>query len=166
MQATKDCKRCRKPKDFSKFSKSSRRRDGLQAWCKECVKNHDHLKYMEDKGKHRSWNTSRRDKYYDMVTTYLKKHPCVDCNESDPIVLEFDHRDPEIKDGEVTKLLSYASWDRIVLEMDKCDVVCSNCHRKRTARQFGWRRWQQQEASLDLPVFSDEELDKVVIDES
>ena len=164
MISTKECKRCEKIKDVKLFSKSSRRKDGYQAWCKMCVKEHDHLKYMEDKGKHRSWNMSRRDKYYDLVTAYLKEHPCVDCNEGDPIVLEFDHRDPEIKDGEVTKLLSYASWERILVEIDKCDVVCSNCHRKRTARQFGWRRWQQQEQELQRPVFSDEELDKVVIE--
>lgn len=161
---TKECKKCRQIKITSEFAKSIRRKDGLQSWCKLCVKENDHLRYMEDKKKHRSWNMSRRDKYYDMVTAYLHKHPCVDCTEGDPIVLEFDHRDPTIKDGEVTKLLSYASWERIKAEMDKCDIVCANCHRKRTAKQFGWRRWQQQEELLDLPVFSDAELDRIVMD--
>jgi len=166
MSDTKECKRCKEIKDVSNFSKSSRRKDGLQAWCKLCVKKHDHIKYLEDKKKHRSWNMSRRDKYYDMVTDYLHEHPCVDCGEANPIVLEFDHRDPTIKDGEVTKLLSYASWDRILVEIHKCDVVCSNCHRKRTAKQFGWRRWKQQEEQMEQPVFSDTELDKVIIDEN
>ena len=161
---TKECKRCREIKSSDSFAKATRRKDGLQPWCRECVAKRDRERYLNDKKKHRSWNTKRRDKYYDMVTAYLHKHPCVDCGEADPIVLEFDHRDPEIKDGEVTKLLSYASWDRIVIEMEKCDVVCSNCHRKRTSKQFGWRRWVQQAEQMDQPVFSDKELDEVVID--
>lgn len=164
MNTTKECRRCRELKPLEAFAKASKRKDGLQPWCKECVKDRDHERYEQDKKKHRSWNVSRRDKYYDQVTEYLLGHPCVDCGEADPIVLEFDHRDPTIKDGEVTKLLGYASWERIEAEMDKCDVVCSNCHRKRTAKQFGWRRWQQQAETMDLPSFSDEELDKVVLD--
>ena len=164
-EQTKECKRCHTPKPISAFAKSARRKDGMQVWCKVCIKKHDHLRYEQDKKKHRSWNMKRRDIYYDRVTEYLTDHPCVDCGEADPIVLEFDHRDPEIKDGEVTKLLSYASWERIEEEINKCDIVCSNCHRKRTAKQFGWRRWQQQEESLDRPVFTDEELDKVILDE-
>jgi len=164
MDPTKECKRCHQIKPLAQFSKAAKRTDGLQAWCKTCVKENDHRRYMEDKKKHRSWNMKRKDKYYDMVTEYLLEHPCVDCGESNPIVLEFDHRDPTIKDSEVTRLISYASWERVEAEMNKCDVVCSNCHRKRTAKQFGWRRWRQQEETLDKEVFDDAELDKVILD--
>ena len=66
---------------------------------------------------------------------YFKTHPCLDCGETDPVVLEFDHvRD---KSFEITaKLITYR-WQRILDEMAKCEVVCANCHRRRTARRRG-----------------------------
>ena len=121
---TKACKRCKKVKPITEYSKAGSRQDGMQPWCKPCVKLRDHERYSQDKNKHRSWNVKRRDRYYDMLTKYLEKHPCVDCGEADPIVLEFDHRDPTIKDGEVTKMIGVAAWEKVLEEMAKCDVVC------------------------------------------
>lgn len=72
---------------------------------------------------------------------YLKEHPCVDCGETDPIVLEFDHRDRDTKSFNISDWLGSSripSWQRIVSEVDKCDVRCANCHRKKTAKEFGW----------------------------
>jgi hypothetical protein len=70
---------------------------------------------------------------------YLASHPCVDCGETDPVVLEFDHlRD---KTHEVPALATMGvSWARVMREIDKCEVVCCNCHRKRTHQRSGsWR---------------------------
>lgn len=54
---------------------------------------------------------------------------CVDCGEVDPIVLEFDHlRDKEFNLAHYAK----ASWERLHAEIAKCEVVCANCHRRRT----------------------------------
>ena len=72
------------------------------------------------------------------VAEYLRSHPCVDCGESDPIVLEFDHRDGVVKKAKVSLLLNSNGWATIKAEIEKCDVRCANCHRRRTARQFGW----------------------------
>ena len=49
--------------------------------------------------------------------------------------MEFDHRDPATKVRSVTQMIGNASIDRILAEVDKCDVVCSNCHRTRTYRR-------------------------------
>ena len=69
----------------------------------------------------------------------MKSNPCVDCNEADPIVLEFDHRDDVEKIAEVGKLVANGyKWETIKEEIDKCDVRCANCHRRRTAKQFNW----------------------------
>ena len=67
---------------------------------------------------------------------YLKKHPCVDCGEKDPIVLEFDH----LKDKliEVSRLVQYTSMNKMQNEIEKCEIRCANCHRRKTAIQFGW----------------------------
>ena len=52
-----------------------------------------------------------------------------------PIVLEFDHlRDKSFAIG--TALTRYG-WDKILAEIAKCEVVCANCHRRRTARRRG-----------------------------
>ena len=67
---------------------------------------------------------------------YLKKHPCVDCGEKNPIVLEFDHlRDKLI---EVSRLVQYTSINKVQSEIEKCEIRCANCHRRKTAIQFGW----------------------------
>lgn len=61
------------------------------------------------------------------INDYLLTHPCVDCGERDPVVLEFDHRDPSIKEGRVSDM----SKQKVGAEIEKCDVRCANCHRKR-----------------------------------
>jgi ArsR family metal-binding transcriptional regulator len=69
---------------------------------------------------------------------YLKTHHCVDCGESDPIVLEFDHVRGK-KDIAVSNAVCNGwAWKRIYAEIEKCEVRCSNCHKRKTAKQFNW----------------------------
>jgi hypothetical protein len=42
-------------------------------------------------------------------------------------------------------------WSRVLLEIEKCDVRCANCHRRRTAQQYGWRKargWSDEDRRL------------------
>ena len=60
---------------------------------------------------------------------------CVDCGyRSHPAALQFDHRPGEVK------IHNVAGWPgdlaSMILEMDKCDVVCANCHAIRTALRY------------------------------
>ena len=72
------------------------------------------------------------------IVEYLRTHPCVDCGQSDVMVLEFDHlRDTSFG---ISWGLGEKSWAQILLEIEKCEVVCANCHRKRTAFRAGFRR--------------------------
>lgn len=71
------------------------------------------------------------------ILEYLLARSCVDCGETDPVVMEFDHRDPSQKDRKVARGLKSYRWELVLAEIEKCDVVCCNCHRRRTARQFG-----------------------------
>lgn len=71
------------------------------------------------------------------LAAHLRANPCVDCQEADPVVLEFDHQ------GDKTDSLSRmvrnnVSLERLQQEIDKCEVRCANCHKRRTAKQFGW----------------------------
>ena len=83
----------------------------------------------------------RRAENRRQVFSYLEAHPCVDCGESDVLVLEFDHRDPELKWKAIAILVMTKRWQRVRDEIEKCDVRCVNCHRRRTAQQFGWAKW-------------------------
>ena len=59
--------------------------------------------------------------------------PCKDCGGVFPVyVMDFDHRDPGDKEALISHLVNALSLRRLVAEMAKCDVVCSNCHRIRT----------------------------------
>ena len=66
---------------------------------------------------------------------FFREHPCVDCGELDPVVLEFDHLGD--KWFNIGQALSYRRWETILEEIAKCEVVCANCHRRRTARRRG-----------------------------
>ena len=51
---------------------------------------------------------------------------CVDCQEVDPVVLHFDHRDPSTKSFNISS--KSVSMERLLAEIAKCDVRCANCH--------------------------------------
>jgi 5-methylcytosine-specific restriction endonuclease McrA len=71
------------------------------------------------------------------VLEYLLSHPCAECGEKDPVVLDFDHLSG--KEFTVNSAVRNGrSLKSIQLEIDKCQVLCSNCHRRKTARDFGW----------------------------
>ncbi|MEL0011655.1 MAG: HNH endonuclease, partial [Bacteroidota bacterium] len=56
---------------------------------------------------------------------------CEMCGESHPAALDFHHRDPSEKDTNLASVVGMGwSRDRIIREINKCDVICSNCHRK------------------------------------
>lgn len=70
----------------------------------------------------------------------LKERPCSDCEVSYPyFVMDWDHRPGEEKLFTVGEWVGRKPQYLILAEMEKCDLVCSNCHRIRTARRKGWQ---------------------------
>lgn len=55
---------------------------------------------------------------------------CSLCGEDAVECIEFHHRDPKEKDNNLADVAGMWSWTRLMTEVDKCVVVCSNCHRK------------------------------------
>ena len=53
-------------------------------------------------------------------------------------MLEFDHVAEKRLD--VGQSLPYRAWDSVLAEIAKCEVVCANCHRRRTASRAGHLR--------------------------
>lgn len=68
------------------------------------------------------------------MVDYLKQHPCVDCGENDPVVLEFDHMGN--KSCHVSEMRC-SPLEKIAQEITKCEVRCCNCHRRKIATQLG-----------------------------
>lgn len=70
----------------------------------------------------------------------VKSYPCQDCNTTwISYVMELDHLDSSIKVAAVSKLVKDGNWSKLVIEIMKCDLVCSNCHRIRTFNRNNMR---------------------------
>jgi hypothetical protein len=83
----------------------------------------------------RAYHAKERPAIRALIAAHLANHPCVDCGESDPIVLEFDHRDPALKRFNIGGAATHRFTLRVVqAEIEKCDVRCANCHRRKTHR--------------------------------
>lgn len=68
---------------------------------------------------------------------FLSTKKCLDCGEGDPVVLEFDHINPKTKFKKISKMLSgHYSWKSVLGEINKCEIRCANCHRRKTYVQF------------------------------
>ena len=74
-----------------------------------------------------------------IVREHLKSHPCVECGESDIVVLDFDHIDPSTKEANISHLIYGATIKRLKKEMAKCQVLCVRCHRIKTHGSDWWR---------------------------
>lgn len=73
----------------------------------------------------------QRNKTY--VREYLENNPCVDCGESDTILLEFDYINRSSKFKTISHMVNKSySLKAIQDEIDKCEVRCANCHRKKS----------------------------------
>jgi len=71
---------------------------------------------------------------------YKSEHGCSVCGEKDPIVLEFDHLDMDAKSFSVGNSARLGmSLENLMKEVSKCEVLCANCHKKKTAKQMNWR---------------------------
>lgn len=98
----------------------------------------------------RERNKGARQVMREWVSRFLADNPCGDCGESDIRCLEFDHRPGEGKRKEIALMLAQpASLATILAEIAKCDVVCANCHRRRTSERAGfWKESVQRELQL------------------
>lgn len=137
----KRCSTCREIKPLEEFNVLRKAKDGRQYNCRACNMAYHYANYERhmEQVRQRVRSVTRRNKL--AVIEHLLSHPCVDCGETDLVVLEFDHlRD---KAGNVSRYLAASvPWSTIKAEIDKCQVVCANCHRRRTAMRANNYRWR------------------------
>jgi len=114
----KICSGCgiEKPKDD--FYTRPNRKTQTHSMCKKCFNN-----YCSDR-----WIQKKID------SIKYKGSECVDCGLKYPdepyVIFDFHHTNPKNKDVDWGKLRLKAP-NKIYEEIDKCDLLCSNCHRKR-----------------------------------
>lgn len=77
-------------------------------------------------------NKKTRNRNRQFLNDYLSTHPCVDCGESDPVVLEFDHVRGYKKANLSDMAHKSLSLQSLKMEITKCEVRCANCHRRVT----------------------------------
>jgi hypothetical protein len=134
----KTCCSCKKQKDESDFSKNKSKADGLQSSCKICKRVYDKTYYKVNSNFKRRVlvNNEKQIKILqEFVCSYLKTHPCVDCGESNIVVLDFDHL--HSKKCEISKMIqNKVSVKTLIQEIGKCAIRCANCHRIKTSKQL------------------------------
>jgi len=112
-------------------------RAALVAWRR---KNKDHVAERA-----KTNNKRIRQRNIDFIDAYKAEHPCIDCGEADPIVLEFDHMRGEKSFSISEGARRTRSLKSLRAELRKCDVRCIGCHRKRhrieNRRAMGNRAW-------------------------
>jgi formate-dependent nitrite reductase cytochrome c552 subunit len=116
--------------------------------CAEC-----HNTYQKAWYKRNPWSTNasskrRKQAIRDMIIKEKSK-PCVDCDKAYPYyVMDFDHVRGDKKFGLGEAAVKMRSLQSIQEEIDKCDLVCANCHRERT-----FKRYSGIDELVESPVF-------------
>ena len=83
------------------------------------------------------------------LTEYMKDKSCEICGENRRPTLDFDHIDPTQKFDNIANMIKRRfTWDKILLEIEKCRILCSNCHRVHTAEQLGHYKDYTEELKL------------------
>ena len=137
--AEKRCGRCGEVKSTDEFHKGSRP-GRFYSYCKACAKVRNAAYYRATPEKNAQRQASRdrmRDSARKFVWEYLLDHPCVDCGEGNPVVLQFDHLRDKVQSISVMVTRGW-SIEKIALEIEKCEVRCANCHLIVTATRGGW----------------------------
>jgi hypothetical protein len=131
------CTKCKQEKleklfGFRNKSEGIRRADCLECYAKIKAKH-----YKKNKSKYMSAQQKARQRNRDFIRECLQNSSCTDCKNPDWRLLEFDHvRGTKFAGISEMCFTRKCSVEKIQEEIDKCDIVCANCHRLRSyARQ-------------------------------
>jgi transcription elongation factor Elf1 len=125
----KFCSTCKVEKEEVEFHPHKRKRDGLCSYCKICQRTRSQENYIKHKQKFLDREKKRKKTIRIWMNEYKDKLSCVQCGESHIATLDFHHIDSAEKELSISKMRGF-SIKKIQEEMEKCVVLCSNCHRK------------------------------------
>ena len=143
----KICTVCKIKKGNQGFFYRNRHTESLHSQCKDCYvinrRKTWNAHYHKYGSRYRARAVERtriiKDKLRQQMLEYLSDKYCLRCEISDPRVLEFDHINPKTKSYSIAHgIASTLSWKNIMTEIDKCQILCANCHKIKTAQEQGW----------------------------
>ena len=130
----KKCCTCQIEKLSIEFNKNKSKKDGLNSICKECSRQRSRKYYSENREHHKKVIYGNKQSYVKelrhWINTVIRKDGCCCCEEKSTVCLEFHHIDQTKKEKLVSKLIGSNCRKKLIYELNKCAVVCSNCHRK------------------------------------
>lgn len=144
----KTCSRCKTLKPLTDFHRTKTAADGHQSRCKVCIcgttdrpktNKVSAVRYQTNKLNICFLTKSKRDQRK-LACIEAAGGSCRDCGIAPgpdwPLAcFDFHHTDPARKDAAVAMLLRRSDLDAALLEATKCELLCSNCHRRRHAKR-------------------------------
>jgi hypothetical protein len=139
----KKCSVCNSEKPISQFAARNQKLEQYRTYCKECdKKKRSKYKceyYKNNKEKHRTAVQRLRDRNKEYARNIKQNSCCAECGENRWQCLDFDHIDPSTKSFNISRIIHEGhSIEKLQIEIDKCQILCANCHRFRTSIQFDW----------------------------
>lgn len=138
MEGSKICPLCKIDLPLDRFPVRSENNPRPNAYCFECQRKYCRAHYLKNRALHNRRRYINQTRYSrenrERLLRYLRCRSCVDCGESDPVVLDFDHVRGS-KEFNIGNAITQRSWGRIEREMQKCEIRCANCDRRKTARE-------------------------------
>ena len=131
----KTCVKCRRERPLEEFSWRDKAHRLRQSDCKECMNARGRENYQRFAQRYKDVAKARNAEMRRRLNA-LKAHPCADCGgEFPPYAMDFDHvRGAKTADVSEMFRRRYA-WEKILEEVEKCDLVCATCHRLRTLKR-------------------------------
>ncbi len=124
----KICGSCKRTLPISSFNKKL---NSYQSKCKDCNKIYLKQHYKNNKKYYTNRQKRRREEYKKFLKDVKDQLVCAMCPEDEACCLDFHHKDPNKKEYAVSVMVGRGfSKENILKEIEKCTVVCSNCHRK------------------------------------
>ena len=137
------CRVCLQDKPTSEFAFRNKSKGTRAGECKTCHNRYGKAWYQRNRAKQMAYVNARRRRLSEQIRLflldYLKSHPCRVCGIDNPVVLEFHHKNPQEKKYNIAHLIHRGCTLEVVKkEVEKCDVLCANCHRIETASEHTW----------------------------
>ena len=132
MSENKICSKCKQELPISEFRWKNKSQGIHHSQCKACQKAQEKIHYQESKERRDAVRlTTDLQKTNNLgIVDKAKANGCKKCGEKRLYVLDFHHRDPSVKEGTINHMLKSSSYNKLIEEIDKCDVLCANCHRE------------------------------------
>lgn len=123
---------CKDVKTLEMFSKNRKKKDGLNTHCKICHTSYWKKNYQENKEHILDQRKEYQKEWYKFFNDLKDNKECVDCKNKFPyFVLQWDHL--ENKEFAISEGVRMTKMKSLILkEIEKCELVCANCHAFRT----------------------------------